>query len=124
MTRENYCLKPKSATATATPEPKEPHKQERTKSRPSRSVSSAIAPTPTPTPTPYSDYTAVDVPNSLFWCLYIGKVGLSDYAVIPSNRHTNVEMEQKQKAITFLTATATKWNKQINHKITNINFGD
>jgi hypothetical protein len=84
MTRENYCLKPKSATATATPEPKEPHKQERTKSRPSRS-SSAIAPTPTPTPTPYSDYTAVDVPNSLFWCLYIGKVGLSDYAVIPSN---------------------------------------
>jgi hypothetical protein len=75
MTRENYCLKPKSATATATPEPKEPHKQERTKSRPSRSVSSAT-PTPTPTPTPYSDYTAVDVPNSLFWCLYIGKVGL------------------------------------------------
>jgi hypothetical protein len=76
------CLKPKSATATATPEPKEPHKQERTKSRPSFGTSPAHA-----TPTPHhSDYTAVDVPNSLFWCLYIGKVGLR-LRVIPSQAH-------------------------------------
>jgi hypothetical protein len=121
MTRENYCLKPvRHRHRHRHAEPKEPHKQERTKSRPSRSVSSAIA--PTPTPTPYSDYTAVDVPNSLFWCLYIGKVGLMTTRLYRPTG-TNVEMEQ-QKAITFLTATATKWNKQINHKITNINFGD
>lgn len=117
MTRENYCLKPKTATAT-TPEPRELHKQEQTKPCPQRPVSPKVS----TTPPMYSDYTAVDVPNSLFWCLYIGKVGLSDYEVIPPNKHKNVEMEQKQKAITFLTSTATKWNKQINHKITNIKF--
>ena len=75
-----------------------------------------------PEPKPYSDYTEICVPNSLFWCLYIGKIGLSEFEVLPQNKYKNVEMEQKQNAIKFLTASSTKWNKRINHKITNVKF--
>lgn len=121
MTKENYDLKsaiviPKNIIINNNKDNK------KTDSKPKSAPVKFIEPQPTPEPAPYSDYTPIDVPNSLFWCLYIGKIGLSDFAVLPPNKYKNVEMEQKQNAIKFLTATSTKWNKQINHKITNVKF--
>lgn len=125
MTKENYDLK----SAIAIPKNiiinnninKDNNKSD-SKSKSKSAPVKIIESQPAPEPAPYSDYTEICVPNSLFWCLYIGKIGLSDFAVLPQNKYKNVEMEQKQNAIKFLTASSTKWNKQINHKITNVKF--
>lgn len=119
MTRENYCLK------TIDDNPKTEEKSNSI----ILSTPPIIPPPPpqlknlvkSPPPPIYSDFTPIDCSNSLFWCLYISKIGLSEFEILPPNKHKNIEMEQKQNTIKFIN-TPMKWNKKINHKITNIKF--
>jgi hypothetical protein len=113
MTQENFCLSYNNNNKSREPS-RETSKETSASSTPPIQISA-------PPALANTDYIPVDTPNSLFWCLYISKIGLSEYELLNQNKYKNVEMEQKQNAIKFLGASA-KWTKCINQKITNIKF--
>jgi hypothetical protein len=64
-----------------------------------------------------TDYFTPKQENTLFWCLFIGVYGYTDYLKI-EHKYNNAEIEEKQALVEALGKTPRRL-KETNHRITN-----